>query len=71
VLFRSIAGYFGFADFDPGQPLIFSQRQYDILQQVSEKSSKQEIIACLSGLIEGDKNDTSGYHTYIGKRDII
>jgi len=49
----AIAGYFGFADFDPRGPMIFSRRQYDILQRVNEGSLSHEIMACLSGLIDG------------------
>jgi tRNA modification GTPase len=48
----AIVGYFGFADFDPCKPLIFSRRQYDILQCVGQESSSQEITICLSELIE-------------------
>jgi len=48
----AIAGYFGFADFDPHRPLIFSRRQYDILQSVGQESSSQELAVCLSSLIE-------------------
>jgi len=40
----SIAGHFGLSDFDPQQPLIFTQRQFDLLSEIIEHHPSTEAV---------------------------
>ena len=54
----SIAHYFGLADFDPQQPLIFTQRQFDLLSEIIEHSpSPEAVIQRLQSEIKGPVYD--------------